>query len=134
MARVLVFQHVPAEPLGTLDPMLRNRGHRIRYINFHRHPEAQPQVNRYDALIVLGGPQMPDQGHRYPHLNVEMRCIEQALARDMPVLGICLGAQLLARHLADLDGRITELSTLRDQIQKYRDHVAERVDALGSQK
>jgi len=99
MAKVLVFQHVPAEPLGTLDPMLRNRGHRIRYVNFHRNPGALPDVDRYDALIVLGGPQMPDQGDIHPHLNVEMRCIEQALKRDMPVLGICLGAQLLAYTL-----------------------------------
>jgi GMP synthase (glutamine-hydrolysing) len=99
LAKVLVFQHVPAEPLGTLDPMLRQRGHRIRYVNFHRHHDAQPDVGRYDALIVLGGPQMPDEGQLHPHLNVEMRCIEQALKRDMPVLGICLGAQLLAYTL-----------------------------------
>jgi GMP synthase (glutamine-hydrolysing) len=99
MAKVMVFQHVPAEPLGTLDPMLRNRGHRIRYVNFHREPEARPDLSRYDALIVLGGPQMPDQDDRYPHLNVEMRCIEEALKREIPVLGICLGAQLLAYTL-----------------------------------
>ncbi|HMB60153.1 MAG TPA: type 1 glutamine amidotransferase [Xanthomonadales bacterium] len=96
MAKVLVFQHVAAEPLGTLDPMLRDRGHRIRYVNFHREPEARPDVSRYNALIVLGGPQMPDQGDTYPHLNVEMKCIEEALKQDIPVLGICLGAQLLA--------------------------------------
>ena len=48
MAKVMVFQHVPAEPLGTLDPMLRNRGHRIRYVNFHRDPEARPDISRYD--------------------------------------------------------------------------------------
>ena len=96
MAKVLVFQHVAAEPLGTLDPMLRDRGHRIRYVNFHREPEARPDVSRYNALIVLGGPQMPDQGDIYPHLNVEMKCIEEALKQDIPVLGICLGAQLLA--------------------------------------
>ena len=95
MAKVLVFQHVAAEPLGTLDPMLRNRGHRIRYVNFHRDPDANPDIARYDALIVLGGPQMPDQGDRFPHLNVEMQCIEGALKREIPVLGICLGAQLL---------------------------------------
>jgi len=99
MAKVMVFQHVPAEPLGTLDPMLRNRGHRIRYVNFHRDPGAQPDISRYDALIVLGGPQMPDQGKDFPHLNVEMRCIEEALKREIPVLGICLGAQLLAYTL-----------------------------------
>ena len=99
MAKVMVFQHVPAEPLGTLDPMLRNRGHRIRYINFNRDPDAKPDVSRYDALILLGGPQMPDQGKLHPHLNVEMRCIEEALKREIPVLGICLGAQLLAYTL-----------------------------------
>ena len=99
MAKVIVFQHVPAEPLGTLDPMLRDRGHRIRYVNFHREPDAQPDISRYDALIVLGGPQMPDQGDIHPHMNVEMRCIEQALKREIPVLGICLGAQLLAYTL-----------------------------------
>jgi len=99
MAKVLVFQHVAAEPLGTLDPMLRDRGHRIRYVNFHRNPDAKPDIGRYNALIVLGGPQMPDQGNRYPHLFEEMRCIEEALKRDIPVLGICLGAQLLAYTL-----------------------------------
>jgi len=99
MAKVLVFQHVAAEPLGTLDQMLRNRGHRIRYVNFHRNPDAKPDIGRCNALIVLGGPQMPDQGKRYPHLIEEMRCIEEALKRDIPVLGICLGAQLLAYTL-----------------------------------
>ena len=99
MAKVLVFQHVAAEPLGTLDPMLRDRGHRIRYVNFHRDPDARPDVSRYDALIVLGGPQMPDQFDRHPHLRVEVDCIEAALKRDIPLLGICLGAQLLAHTL-----------------------------------
>lgn len=99
MAKVLVFQHVAAEPLGTLDPMLRNRGHRIRYVNFHRDPDARPDIARYDALIVLGGPQMPDELDRHPHLRVEMACIEEALRRDIPLLGICLGAQLLAHTL-----------------------------------
>ncbi|KAA9130447.1 type 1 glutamine amidotransferase [Marinihelvus fidelis] len=99
MAKVLVFQHVASEPLGTLDPMLRRRGHRIRYINFHRNPDAQPNIDRYQALIVLGGPMMPDQQDRYPHLRTEMHCIERALARNMPVLGICLGSQLLAHTL-----------------------------------
>ncbi len=99
MARVLVFQHVAAEPLGTLDPMLRQRGHRIRYVNFHRDPDARPSLDRYQGLIVLGGPMMPDAVEKHPHLATELRCIEEALKQNMLVLGICLGAQLLAHAL-----------------------------------
>lgn len=99
MAKILVFQHVAAEPLGILDPMIRERGHRIRYVNFSRDPDMQPDISRYQGLIVLGGPMMPDQTDQYPHLKTEIACIEGALKRDIPVLGICLGSQLLAHTL-----------------------------------
>lgn len=99
MARILVFQHVAAEPLGTFDPLIRARGHRIRYLNFSREPDAQPRGERYDALVVLGGPMMPDQQQQYPHLAVECRTIDQFIAADKPVLGICLGSQLIAHTL-----------------------------------
>lgn len=99
MPRILVFQHVAAEPLGTLDPLIRRRGHRIRFVNFEREPDAQPQVDRYRGLVVLGGPMnVSDHAHR-PHLLTELRAIERALHLGRPVLGICLGAQLLAHVL-----------------------------------
>jgi GMP synthase (glutamine-hydrolysing) len=99
MARIMVLKHVAAEPLGLLDPMIRARGHRIRYVNFERHPDAQPSLDRYQALVVLGGPMHVNQTERHPHLRTECRLIEQALERRIPVLGICLGAQLLAHVL-----------------------------------
>ncbi|QOC23558.1 gamma-glutamyl-gamma-aminobutyrate hydrolase family protein [Wenzhouxiangella sp. AB-CW3] len=99
MARVLVLKHVVAEPLGLLDPMLRERGHRIRYVNFARDPDARPRLDRYQALIVLGGPMQVDDAQTHPHLLTECHLIEQAMAADMPVLGICLGAQLMAHVL-----------------------------------
>ena len=99
MPRLLVFQHVAAEPLGTLDPLIRRRGHRIRFKNFDRHPDAQLNVDRYRGLVVLGGPMnVEDHPHR-PHLANEMRAIERMLEQGKPVLGICLGAQLLAHVL-----------------------------------
>lgn len=99
MARILVFQHVAAEPLGTLDPLIRRRGHRIRFVNFERHPDAQPRVEKYDGLVILGGPMNVDQADRYPHISTEARAVEKALKLDKPVLGICLGAQILAHAL-----------------------------------
>lgn len=99
MPRLLVFQHVAAEPLGTLDPLIRSRGHRIRFANFERHPDAEPNVDRYRGLVVLGGPMnVEDREHRQ-HLRTELRAIERMLAQGKPVLGICLGAQLLAHVL-----------------------------------
>lgn len=99
MPRILVFQHVAAEPLGTLDPLIRRRGHRIRFVNFEREPDAQPQVDRYRGLIVLGGPMNVDDQAERPHLRTELRVIEAMLKQGKPVLGICLGAQLLAHAL-----------------------------------
>jgi GMP synthase (glutamine-hydrolysing) len=99
MPRVLVFQHVAVEPLGTLDALIRARGHRIRFHNFERHPDAEPDVDRYRGLVVLGGPMNVEDQHRRQHLKTELRSIERALEQGKPVLGICLGAQLLAHVL-----------------------------------
>lgn len=99
MRKLLVFQHSAREPLGLLDPLLRQHGFRIRYVNFSREPDCKPDVSRYDGLIVLGGPMNVDQADRFPHLATEAASIQEAVSRDIPVLGICLGAQLLAAAL-----------------------------------
>lgn len=99
MARLLVFQHVAYEILGTFDPLLRRSGFRIRYVNFGRHRDAEPNLDGYDGLVVLGGPMNVDETAAHPHLLTELRCIEEALRRDIPILGICLGAQLVAKTL-----------------------------------
>ncbi len=97
--KVLVFQHVPYEPLGTLDPLLKRAGFRIRYVNFGRNPESRPALEGYAALIVLGGPMNSDQIETYPNLVLEIGIIQEAVNKGMSVLGICLGAQLLAKAL-----------------------------------
>ncbi len=99
MRKLLVFQHSAREPLGLLDPILRRSGFRIRYVNFSRQPDLQPDVSRYNGLIVLGGPMNVDQADRFPHLTTEIAAIQEALRQNIPLLGICLGAQLLAAAL-----------------------------------
>jgi GMP synthase (glutamine-hydrolysing) len=99
MSKILVFQHVAYEVLGTLDPLLRGSGIRIKYVNFGRFPDSQPNLDGYRGLIILGGPMNVDQVDKYKHLVTEINLIQQAIDRGLPVLGICLGAQLIAKAL-----------------------------------
>ena len=102
--KILVFQHVPYEPLGTLDPLLKEAGFRIRYVNFGRDPHQRPSLDKYEALIVLGGPMNAHQIDTWPNLLTEVDVIREAVDSGMSVLGICLGAQLLAKALG---GRVS---------------------------
>ncbi len=99
MKKLVVCQHVPYEILGTFHPLLKREGFRIRYVNFGRHPDAQPSLRRVDGLIVLGGSMSVNQMDEYPHLATEVKLIQQALEKDIPILGICLGSQLIAKAL-----------------------------------
>lgn len=99
MRKVLVFQHVANEILGTLNPALKQQGLRIRYVNFERDPNATPSIDKYNGLIVLGGYMGVYEADQYTHIKTEMKLIEEALKKDVPILGICLGAQILAHVL-----------------------------------
>jgi len=99
MRKIMIFQHVGHEPLGTLNPMLKAAGFRIRYVNFGRDPECVPDLEGYSGLIVLGGPMGVYEADQFPHLKTEMKLIEEAMKRDIPILGICLGSQLIAAVL-----------------------------------
>ncbi|NCN42033.1 type 1 glutamine amidotransferase [bacterium] len=99
MRRVLVLQHVAHEILGTLNPLMKVRGLKIKYVNFDRNPDARPSLDKYSGLIVLGGYMGAYETKKHPHLLHEMRLIEEAYKRNIPVLGICLGSQLMAKVL-----------------------------------
>ena len=97
--KLLVCQHVPYEILGTLDPLLKEKGFRMRYVNFARHPEMKPDITRYRGLILLGGPMSAYDLDRFPYLATELELIQKAERHHIPVLGICLGSQLIAEAL-----------------------------------
>lgn len=99
MRKVLVFQHVAHKILGTLNPTLKGSGLNMRYVNFERTPDDQPSVQKYNGLIILGGHMGVYEAEKYKHIKVEMQLIEEALKKEIPILGICLGAQLLAHVL-----------------------------------
>ena len=104
MRKVLVFQHVAHKILGTLNPSMKERGLNIRYVNFERTPDEHPSVQKYNGLIILGGHMGVYEANTYKHIKVEMKLIEEALKKNIPILGICLGAQLLA-HVLGADVR-----------------------------
>lgn len=97
MAKIIVLQHVPYEILGTINPLLKQLGIRIKYVNFGRHPHAAPRIKGYDGLVILGGPMNVDQVDLHPHLLTEVKLIKEAMRAQVPILGICLGAQLIAK-------------------------------------
>jgi GMP synthase (glutamine-hydrolysing) len=99
MSDILVFQHLAAEPAGTLGALMRTRGHRVTTVDFERDPRARANLENIGALIVLGGPMNVEDRDTRAHLRTEIDAIGEAIERDLPILGICLGSQLLAHAL-----------------------------------
>ena len=95
----LVLRHVPAEGLGLLANVLRELGIHHRYLDLPRGEPPPKDLRGVGGLIVLGGPMAAYQQDRYPFLATESGLVERALAAGRPVLGICLGAQLIASVL-----------------------------------
>ena len=96
---VLVLRHMPHEAGGTLETALTAAGLEFRYFDLHKEVPARLPLDQASGLVVLGGPMNVDEVDRYPFLACDVQWIEQALAADLPVLGICLGSQLLAKTL-----------------------------------
>ena len=108
MTTLLVIQHVPHERLGTFEAAFKAAGCAIRTLNAFEafEPKATwPSGGEFDGLVVMGGPQGVYEQATYPYLTREIALLQQALKARKPVLGVCLGAQLLA---AALGARVTK--------------------------
>lgn len=97
MKTCLAIRHVAFEHLGTIGPALAAAGYQARMIDAGS--TAVPAETCDDLVVVLGGPIGACDDAEYPFLAEEIRLIERRLVDDRPVLGICLGAQLLARAM-----------------------------------
>ncbi len=96
---VLILRHMPHEPAGTLESALTHAGLSFGYVDLFRELPPRLPLEEASGLIVLGGAMNVDQTDQYPFLTSDVQWIEQALCRELPLLGICLGSQLLAKAL-----------------------------------
>ena len=98
MSKGIVLQHVEAEGPGRIVPVFRDFGIPLELRRLHKGDEAPSDLDEVRFLIVLGGPMgIADLNKsEYPFLEKEVEILKRMVKRDRPVLGICLGAQLLA--------------------------------------
>ena len=94
--RALVIMHVENEGPGIFGDLLQAAGAEVRVVRLHL-GEALPEPARLDAVFSMGGPMNVYEEQRYPFLRDETNFLQAAAARDLPVLGICLGAQMIAK-------------------------------------
>ncbi len=94
--RFYVFQHIECEDLGTFTQTFAARGVRVDYVRLFAGDGIPEDFGAASALVFLGGPMSVNDEARYAYLGAEKAIIRRALAANVPVLGVCLGAQLLA--------------------------------------
>ena len=96
--RVLFLTHEEAGPAGFFPDVARERGDVVLEWNVsHGDPPEPPET--FDALVVLGGSMHVDQEESHPWLPSQYALVRDALERNQPLLGVCLGGQMIARIL-----------------------------------
>ncbi|MBO0611478.1 glutamine amidotransferase [Thiothrix fructosivorans] len=96
---VVAIRHVAFEDMGTLQPVLEQRGYSLRYCDVGVDSLTALHNVQIGLLVVLGAPIGAYDDALYPFLADEMALITERLRQGLPTLGICLGAQLMARAL-----------------------------------
>jgi GMP synthase (glutamine-hydrolysing) len=99
MKTAIAIRHVHFEDLGSLEPALECAGYQIRYADCAVDDIAALDPVAPDLVVVLGGPIGAYETDLYPSLKDELTLLEMRLAANRPTIGICLGAQLMARAL-----------------------------------
>jgi len=96
--RAHYLQHVPFEGPGSIEPWLRAAGYSVTSTPLYE-SGIFPELNEIDFLFIMGGPMSVNDEEQFPWLVAEKQYVRAAIESGKPVLGICLGAQLIANSL-----------------------------------
>jgi len=99
MKTAVALRHLAFEDLGLIEPWLKRRGWAVHYYDVGVDELWRLDLSQVDLLAVLGGPIGAEEDRLYPYLAEERRLITERLESGRPLLGICLGAQLMASAL-----------------------------------
>ncbi len=97
MKPVLVFQHIWCETPGIFLDLFREQKCPVETVRLYEGEQPPDDLSRFSGLLVMGGPMSVNDEADYPWLKAEDRILKEALALDVPTLGICLGSQLIAK-------------------------------------
>ncbi len=95
--KVLVLMHIENEGPGTLDDYLRAKNITVRTCRLYDGERLPPDPLDFDAVVSMGGPMNVYEDEKHPFLKEETRFLKTTISSGVPVLGICLGAQMIAR-------------------------------------
>lgn len=96
---IVVFQHHEHEHAAVLGAVLQEHGHRLRTIHLHAGDRVPPDLEDVDGVISMGGPMNIDQTQDHAWIEDEAAFIRLAFEAGLPIVGVCLGAQLLAKAI-----------------------------------
>ena len=99
--RLLVLQHCPVTPVGLVGEFAAERGAELVTLHSHRDDPVPAAMGGFDGLIVLGGPMHAGDDAGYPAFAPMLSLIRACHRTNVPVLGLCLGAQLIARAFGE---------------------------------
>ncbi|PLV56186.1 type 1 glutamine amidotransferase [Thermotoga sp. SG1] len=97
--RVLAIRHVEIEDLGMMEDIFREKKWSFEYLDTPKGKKLGRPIEEYSLVVLLGGYMGAYEEEKYPFLKYEFQLIEEALRKEIPFLGICLGSQMLARVL-----------------------------------
>jgi len=97
--KVLAIRHVEIEDLGMMEDIFREKNWSFEYLDTPKGEKLERPLEEYSLVVLLGGYMGAYEEEKYPFLKYEFQLIEEALKKEIPFLGICLGSQMLAKVL-----------------------------------